>query len=366
MYEKWDALLSEDVTEIKDVAQLDLQDESLKTAIDNLDKNKTLVLCRILDNRPIESIEEAYLKLHLISYKHFLPNSLNLDNLFDCLLNVAWTNQGPVELDGIEEKILSAKINNQSLEIKSIDKFPCLTDYIIPPGVRIADASRVRLGAYLSEGTTVMHEGFVNFNAGTLGSAMIEGRISAGVVVGKNSDLGGGCSTMGTLSGGNNVKISIGENCLLGANSGLGIPIGDNCIIEAGLYLTGGSKITIYNSDSTPSTAYEALMQRETLGATGVGNGVAIPHARLAGLEKVVGAFFKLDKPMDFSSVDRKPVDLIFALFAPENAGVEHLKALALVSRTLRDDSMCSKLRANSNSTTMYAILTEKMEYKAA
>ena len=124
--------------------------------------------------------------------------------------------------------------------------------------------------------------------------------------------------------------------------------------------------ITIYNSDSSPSTAYEALMQRETLGATGVGNGVAIPHARLAGIEKVVGAFFKLDKPMDFSSVDRKPVDLIFALFAPENAGVEHLKALALVSRTLRDDSMCSKLRANSNSTTMYAILTEKMEYKAA
>ena len=189
MYEKWDALMNQDVTEIKDVAQLNLQDENLKTAIDNLDKSKTLVLCRILDNHPIKSIEEAYLKLHLISYKHFLPNSLNLDNLFDCLLNLVWTNQGPMELDEIEEKILSAKINNQPLEIKSIDKFPCLTDYIIPPGVRIADANRVRLGAYLSEGTTVMHEGFVNFNAGTLGSAMIEGRISAGVVVGKNSDL---------------------------------------------------------------------------------------------------------------------------------------------------------------------------------
>ena len=258
MYEKWDALMNQDVTEIKDVAQLNLQDESLKTAIDNLDKNKTLVLCRILDNRPIESIEEAYLKLHLISYKHFLPNSLNLDNLFDCLLNLVWTNQGPMELDEIEEKMLSAKINNQSLEIKSIDKFPCLTDYIIPPGVRIADASRVRLGAYLSEGTTVMHEGFVNFNAGTLGSAMIEGRISAGVVVGKNSDLGGGCSTMGTLSGGNNVKISIGENCLLGANSGLGIPIGDNCIVEAGLYLTSGSKITAYNSDNESGSIVKA------------------------------------------------------------------------------------------------------------
>ena len=258
MYEKWDAIMNQNVTEIKDVAQLNLQDENLKTAIDNLDKNKTLVLCRISDNRPIESIEEAYLKLHLISYKHFLPNSLNLDNLFDCLLNLVWTNQGPMELDEIEEKILSAKINNQSLEIKSIDKFPCLTDYIIPPGVRIADASRVRLGAYLSEGTTVMHEGFVNFNAGTLGSAMIEGRISAGVVVGKNSDLGGGCSTMGTLSGGNNVKISIGENCLLGANSGLGIPIGDNCIVEAGLYLTSGSKITAYNSDNESGSIVKA------------------------------------------------------------------------------------------------------------
>ena len=258
MYENWDALMSQNVTEIKDVAQLNLQDKNLTSIIGDLDKNKTLVLCRILDNHPIESIEEAYLKLHLISYKHFLPNSLNLDNLFDCLLNLVWTNQGPIELDEIEEKILSAKINNQSLEIKSIDRFPCLTDYIIPPGVRIADASRVRLGAYLSEGTTVMHEGFVNFNAGTLGSAMIEGRISAGVVVGKNSDLGGGCSTMGTLSGGNNVKISIGENCLLGANSGLGIPIGDNCIVEAGLYLTSGSKITAYNSDNESGSIVKA------------------------------------------------------------------------------------------------------------
>lgn len=258
MYEQWDSLMSQNVTEIKDVAQLNLQDKNLNVVIGNLKKNKTLVLCRILDNHPIECVEEAYLKLHLISYKHFLPNSLNLENLFDNLLNLAWTNQGPLELDSIEAKILSAKINGQSLEIKSIDKFPCLTDYIIPPGVRIADASRVRLGAYLSEGTTVMHEGFVNFNAGTLGPAMIEGRISAGVVVGKNSDLGGGCSTMGTLSGGNNVKISIGENCLLGANSGLGIPIGDNCIIEAGLYLTGGSKITTYSSDNNIESIVKA------------------------------------------------------------------------------------------------------------
>jgi 2,3,4,5-tetrahydropyridine-2-carboxylate N-succinyltransferase len=257
-YKTWDALMAENVTEIKDLAKLNIQDEILNNAICNLDKNKTLVLCRILENKPIQTIEEAYLKLHLISYKHFIPNSLNLENLFDTLINVAWTNHGPIELDDIDKRILLSQKNNEPLEIKSVDKFPCLTDYIIPPGVRIGDASRVRLGAYLSEGTTIMHEGFVNFNAGTLGPAMIEGRISAGVVVGKNSDLGGGCSTMGTLSGGNDVKISIGENCLLGANSGLGIPLGDNCTIEAGLYITGGSKITTYNSNNEPRSVVKA------------------------------------------------------------------------------------------------------------
>jgi len=257
-YKTWDALMAENVTEIKDLAQLNIQDEILNNAICNLDKNKTLVLCRILENKPIQTIEEAYLKLHLISYKHFEPNSLNLENLFDSLQNVAWTSHGPIELDDIDKRILLSHKNNESLEIKSVDKFPCLTDYIIPPSVRIGDSSRVRLGAYLSEGTTVMHEGFVNFNAGTLGPAMIEGRISAGVVVGKNSDLGGGCSTMGTLSGGNDVKISIGENCLLGANSGLGIPLGDNCIIEAGLYITGGSKITTYNSNNEKVSVVKA------------------------------------------------------------------------------------------------------------
>jgi 2,3,4,5-tetrahydropyridine-2-carboxylate N-succinyltransferase len=163
-----------------------------------------------------------------------------------------------MEIKEIGQKMLLAKKNNELLEIKSIDKLPCLTDYIVPPSVRIADTRRVRLGAYLSEGTTIMHEGFVNFNAGTLGPAMIEGRISAGVVVGKNSDLGGGCSTMGTLSGGNDIKISIGENCLLGANSGLGIPLGDNCILEAGLYITGGSKVTKYNSKNEPESVVKA------------------------------------------------------------------------------------------------------------
>jgi 2,3,4,5-tetrahydropyridine-2-carboxylate N-succinyltransferase len=257
-YDQWDALMTGDVTQLKDVNQLDLKNQGLKNTIDTLEKNKVLVLCRILENKPIESTEEAYLKLHLISYRHFVPNSLNLENLFDSLENLAWTNKGPMELEGIDKKIISSRTDNTLLEIKSIDKFPCLTDYIIPSGVRISDASRVRLGAYLSEGTTVMHEGFVNFNSGTLGSAMIEGRISAGVVVGKNSDLGGGCSTMGTLSGGNSIKISVGENCLLGANSGLGIPLGNNCIVEAGLYVTAGSKVTKYNAKNEPESVLKA------------------------------------------------------------------------------------------------------------
>ena len=257
-FQQCNDLMKNDLMHIENIDFLDIDDEEFNNSFSNLETNKIIALCRISEDKPINSIEEAYLKLHLISYKFFLPNSLNLENLFDNLENVAWTNQGPIEVEGIEKEILLAKRTNQSLEIKSVDKFPPLTDYIIPPGVRIADASRVRLGAYLSEGTTVMHEGFVNFNAGTLGAAMIEGRISAGVLVGKNSDLGGGCSTMGTLSGGNNIKISIGKNCLLGANSGLGIPIGDNCIIEAGLYITGGSKVTRFSKNNEPESIVKA------------------------------------------------------------------------------------------------------------
>jgi len=213
----------------------------------NLDEESTyperikFVIHKVDKDDPINDVKDAYLKLHLISQRLAEPNSLNLEGIFNALPNVAWTNHGPMDPDDV--KIL--REDYDYLFIRSLDKFPCLTDYVIPSRVRIADASRVRLGAYLSEGTTVMHEGFVNFNAGTLGPAMIEGRISSGVVVGKNSDLGGGCSTMGTLSGGNNVKISVGEDCLLGANSGLGIPLGDRCIIEAGLYLTGGSKVEV-------------------------------------------------------------------------------------------------------------------------
>ena len=222
----------------------------LKKPIVNSSENKKVIEinCDLSDlSSPIKNIADAYLRLHLLSYKFVLPNSINLEGLFRALPNLVWTNQGAVSIEDIQAKLLESKIKSQNLYIRSIDKFPCLTDYIIPEGVRIADASRVRLGAYLSEGTTIMHEGFVNFNAGTLGKAMIEGRISAGVVVGSDSDLGGGCSTMGTLSGGNNTKISIGKNCLLGANSGLGIPLGDNCIIEAGLYLTSGTKVALYD-----------------------------------------------------------------------------------------------------------------------
>jgi len=219
-------------------------------------KNLIEVNCDLKDlEKPIKDLADAYLRLHLLSYKFVLPNSISLEGLFEILPNVVWTNYGAVSPKEIDKKLLNSKLQNKSLSIKSIDKFPRLTDFIVPKGVRIADASRVRLGAYLSEGTTIMHEGFVNFNAGTLGKAMIEGRISAGVLVGSNSDLGGGSSTMGTLSGGNTTMISIGENCLLGANSGLGIPLGNNCIIEAGLYLTAGTKVTL--SDNSIVKALE-------------------------------------------------------------------------------------------------------------
>ena len=224
----------------------DIQDIST----DNLEKEVVEIHWTQKDlDEPIEDVVSAYLKLHLISYRFVLPNSINLDGLFNALPNVAWTNKGPISIDEIDQELLNSKQNKNDLFIRSLDKFPQLVDYIIPKNVRIADASRVRLGAYLSPGTTIMHEGFVNFNAGTLGTAMIEGRISAGVVVGDNSDLGGGCSTMGTLSGGNNIKISIGENCLIGANAGVGIPLGDNCTIEAGLYITAGTKIELYKEN---------------------------------------------------------------------------------------------------------------------
>ena len=191
------------------------------------------------------STAEVYLKLTLISTRQAKPHELNLTGLFAQLPNVAWTNEGAIALDELTERQIKARAEGRSLNVESVDKFPRMANYAVPAGIRIGDASRVRLGAHLGDGTTVMHEGFVNFNAGTAGVSMVEGRISAGVMVGEGSDLGGGCSTMGTLSGGNSIVISVGDQCLLGANSGLGIPLGDRCTIESGLYLTAGSKIRV-------------------------------------------------------------------------------------------------------------------------
>ena len=206
------------------------------------------VVVLINDKLPPYDVPSAYLMLHLLSHRLVKPNELNLEGIFNILPTVAWTSDGPKDPKDLEHILTAKKINKESLHIHSLDKFPCMTDYVIPEGVRIADSHRVRLGAYLGEGTTVMHEGFINFNAGTLGKTMIEGRISQGVVVGKGSDLGGSSSTMGTLSGGNEGLISVGKDCLLGANSGLGIPLGDRCIIEAGLYLTAGTIVELIKS----------------------------------------------------------------------------------------------------------------------
>lgn len=195
-------------------------------------------------DRGPQSVSDAYLRLHLLSHRLVEPNGINLDGIFAVLPNNAWTNEGPIALDELEDRRAAAMRKGQPLHVNAVDKFPRMVDYVVPSGVRIADASRVRLGAHLAEGTTVMHEGFVNFNAGTLGQSMVEGRISAGVVVGDQSDLGGGCSTMGTLSGGGKEKISIGRGCLIGANAGVGISLGDLCRVEAGLYLTAGTKLT--------------------------------------------------------------------------------------------------------------------------
>jgi 2,3,4,5-tetrahydropyridine-2,6-dicarboxylate N-succinyltransferase len=194
---------------------------------------------------PPRAASDAYLRLHLLSHRLVRPRSINLDGIFGVLPNVVWTSAGPCAIEGFEEVRLRMRARGEHLTVFCVDKFPRMVDYVLPTGVRIADADRVRLGAHLAEGTTVMHEGFVNFNAGTLGASMVEGRISAGVVVGRDSDVGGGASIMGTLSGGGTEVISIGERCLLGANAGVGIALGDDCVVEAGLYVTAGTKVTL-------------------------------------------------------------------------------------------------------------------------
>ena len=205
---------------------------------------------------------DVYLRLHLLSHRICLPRTINLDGAFGLLANVAWTSIGPVALNTLDDVRYNLLRQGQHLVVHGVDKFPRMTDYVVPSGVRIADASRVRLGAHLASGTTVMHEGFCNFNAGTLGASMVEGRISAGVIVGDGSDVGGGASIMGTLSGGGKEMVTVGEKCLLGANSGLGISLGNECIIEAGLYVTAGTQVKL--PDGT------VVKARELSGANGL------------------------------------------------------------------------------------------------
>jgi 2,3,4,5-tetrahydropyridine-2-carboxylate N-succinyltransferase len=216
-----------------------------------------------------EHAADAYLRLHLLSHRLVKPHGVALDGIFGLLSNVVWTSVGPCAADGFEITRARLKAIHGHVSVYGVDKFPRMVDYVVPSGVRIADADRVRLGAYLASGTTVMHEGFVNFNAGTLGTSMVEGRISAGVVVGDGTDVGGGASIMGTLSGGGKEVISIGEKCLLGANSGLGISLGDNCVIEAGTYITSAAKVRLPDGEivkaGTLSGASNLLFRRNSL-----------------------------------------------------------------------------------------------------
>jgi 2,3,4,5-tetrahydropyridine-2-carboxylate N-succinyltransferase len=239
-----------------------------------------------LDDKPIDAFD-AYLRLHLLSHRLIAPHGANMDGVFGVLSNVVWTNHGPCAVDGFE--LTRARLRRRGpVSVYGVDKFPRMVDYVLPTGVRIADADRVRLGAHLASGTTVMHEGFVNFNAGTLGTSMVEGRISGGVVVGDGSDVGGGASIMGTLSGGGKEVISVGKRCLLGANSGLGISLGDDCVIEAGLYVTGGTKVTTADGQTVKardlSGANNLLFRRNSLsGAVEVvardGSGITLNEA---------------------------------------------------------------------------------------
>jgi 2,3,4,5-tetrahydropyridine-2-carboxylate N-succinyltransferase len=220
-------------------------------------------------NKAPESVSDAYLRLHLLSHRVIKPHGANLDGIFGILNNVVWTSVGPCPVENFEITRANLKQKFGAITVLSVDKFPRMVDYVIPSGVRIADADRVRLGAHLAAGTTVMHEGFVNFNAGTLGTSMVEGRISAGVVVGDGTDVGGGASIMGTLSGGGKQIISIGEKCLLGANSGLGISLGNNCVIEAGTYITAAAKVRLPDGEivkaSSLSGASNILFRRNSL-----------------------------------------------------------------------------------------------------
>jgi 2,3,4,5-tetrahydropyridine-2-carboxylate N-succinyltransferase len=267
--------------------------DELPTCIDQKRGTRSRQVLTVIEDlsQPPADTADAYLRLHLLSHRLIKPHDANLDGIFGVLPVVAWTNHGPVDPAHLAQAKLRFLGHGEHLEVESLDKFPRMTDYVAPTGVRIADADRVRLGAYLAEGTTVMHEGFVNYNAGTLGHSMVEGRISAGVVVGDGSDVGGGASIMGTLSGGGTEVISIGERCLLGANSGIGISLGDDCTVEAGLYVTAGTLITLPDG--------EVVKARELSGASGLlfrrnsrtGTVEALPRSgRWAGLNAALHA----------------------------------------------------------------------------
>lgn len=259
-YEGGNATIKLD-TEALDALRTSLGETSQGDVINGVIGSDRPVIMTVLetDEAP-KSTPEAYLKLHLLSHRLVKPHEVSLDGIFPLLPNVAWTNQGAIDLEELPARQLEARTKGQLLSVNSVDKFPKMTDYVVPTGVRIAHTARVRLGAYIGEGTTIMHEGFVNFNAGTAGTSMIEGRISAGVFVGKGSDLGGGCSTMGTLSGGGNIVITVGEGSLIGANAGIGIPLGDRCTVESGLYITAGTKVMMLDSEGK---AVEAVKARD-------------------------------------------------------------------------------------------------------
>ena len=268
----------------------DVPDELAALAGPDPDRGVEVVAIRTviadLGDKPADTAD-AYLRLHLISHRLVEPHGVNLDGVFGALQNVVWTNYGPCRIEGFEEVRMRLR-RRGPVTVYGVDKFPRMVDYVVPTGVRIADADRVRLGAHLAPGTTVMHEGFVNFNAGTLGASMVEGRISAGVVVDDGSDIGGGASIMGTLSGGGTEVISVGKRCLLGANAGLGISLGDDCVIEAGLYVTAGTKVAMADGETVKarelSGANNLLFRRNSMtGAVEVvsrdGKGITLNEA---------------------------------------------------------------------------------------
>jgi 2,3,4,5-tetrahydropyridine-2-carboxylate N-succinyltransferase len=247
----------------------------LRDRVDELRRVKVRPIRLTVDvDEPPASAADVYLRLHLLSHRLAAPRTLNLDGAFGLLSNVAWTNLGPVAVADLDDVRLRVRLDGGWLEVHGLDKFPRMTDYVVPSGVRIADADRVRLGAHLADGTVVMHEGFVNFNGGTLGTSMVEGRISQGVVVGDGSDVGGGASIMGTLSGGGTEQVTIGERCLLGANSGIGISLGDDCVVEAGLYVTAGTLVKLPDGNVTKG--------REI---SGISNMMFIRHSQTGAVE---------------------------------------------------------------------------------